>query len=170
MKKDTQTVTPEGKETSPLIDGVTFKEVTTHVDDRGSVFEMYDSRWTWHKDPLVFSYIFTIRPGLVKGWGMHKKHEDRYCILIGELEVVLYDSRKNSPTKGLVSKVYLTEYKRQLLNIPPGVWHAGRNIGTQDVFVANFPTICYDHADPDKYRLPLNTKEIPYSFDDPKGW
>lgn len=26
----------------------------------------------WHPDPLVFSYLFTIRPGFVKGWGLHK--------------------------------------------------------------------------------------------------
>lgn len=170
MKKDTQTVTSDGKSVAKVPYGVTFKEMESHIDDRGFVCEMYDSRWTWHKDPLVFSYVYTVRPGMIKGWGMHKKHEDRYFILFGEMEVVLYDGRKNSPTSGLVSVVYLTEFNRRLMSIPTGVWHANRNVGTKDVVVVNFPTITYNHKDPDKYRLPLNTKKIPYKFQNPKGW
>ena len=93
---------------------------------------------------------------MVKGWGMHKKHEDRYFILAGELEVVLYDERPDSATNGQVSTVGLSEYRRRLMNIPAGVWHANRNIGAKDVIVINCPTMPYDHADPDKYRLPLS--------------
>jgi dTDP-4-dehydrorhamnose 3,5-epimerase len=56
------------------------------------------------------------------------------------------------------------------MNIPAGVWHADRNIGDKDAVVVNFPTIQYDHADPDKYRLPLDTDQIPHKFDNPRGW
>jgi len=55
-----------------------------------------------------------------------------------------------------------------LLVIPRGVWHAERNIGSSDVVVVNFPTIPYDHASPDKYRLPLDTKELPVDLG--PGW
>ncbi len=41
--------------------------------------------------------------------------------------------------------------------IPRGVWHAERCIGGKDAMVVNFPTIQYDHTNPDKYRLPLDT-------------
>jgi len=170
MKKDEQTVNSDGSSTVKLIHGVTFKNIEPQIDDRGMVCEMFDTRWTWHKDPLVFSYFFTIRPGVIKGWGIHKKHEDRYFVVSGEMEVVLYDDRKNSPTKGMVSKIYLTEHKRRLMNIPIGVWHADRNIGTKDVVIVNFPTICYNHKDPDKFRLPLNTKKIPHKFAQAIGW
>lgn len=170
IKKDDQTVTPEGKELKKLPDGVKFKEIPTHVDDRGSVVEMFDERWDWPVDPLVFAYCYTVRPGKIKGWGMHKKHEDRYFILFGELEVVLYDARPKSSTRGLVAKIYLTEKNRRLMNIPPGIWHASHNIGDRDAMVVNFPTIGYRHDSPDKYRLPVNTKKIPYSFDTPRGW
>ncbi|HEY5884454.1 MAG TPA: dTDP-4-dehydrorhamnose 3,5-epimerase family protein [Pyrinomonadaceae bacterium] len=168
--QDTQTVTPDGESIQKLPEGVTFHDLTTHVDERGSVVELYDPRWAWHSDPLVFSYCFTIRPGMIKGWGVHRKHEDRYCILMGEMEVVMYDERPHSSTFGLVSKVVLSEYRRRLMNIPIGVWHADRNLGQKDVVVINFPTIQYDHADPDKHRLPLNNDTIPYKFDNPRGW
>ena len=58
-----------------------------------------------------------------------------------------------------------------LLVIPRGVWHAERNIGASDVVVVNFPTIAYDHASPDKYRLPLDTKELPVDLGPAwRGW
>ncbi len=168
--QDKQIVTTHGEGVQTLPAGVTFHDVRTHVDERGVVCEMFDTRWGWHNDPLVFTYFYTIRPGVIKGWGIHKKHEDRYFILFGEMEVVLYDERPESSTCGQVSKVVMSEYRRQLMNIPAGVWHANRNIGNKDVVVVNFPTILYDHENPDKYRLPLNNDKIPYKFDNPKGW
>jgi len=168
--KDEQTVRPDGTSVHQLPEGLTFRESPTHCDARGSIVELYDPRWNWHPDPLVYSYAFTIRPGMIKGWGMHKEHEDRYFVLIGEMEVILYDSRVESSTYGLVSQVVLSEYNRQLMNIPAGVWHAIRNIGVKDVVVINFPTTPYDHANPDKYRLPLDTDQIPFKFEDPRGW
>jgi dTDP-4-dehydrorhamnose 3,5-epimerase len=168
--QDQQTVTPAGESTTRLPAGVMRRDAITHIDARGSVVELFDPRWQWHPDPLVFSYAFTIRPGIVKGWGMHKLHEDRYFILSGEMELVLYDERPDSPTHGLLSKIVLSEYRRGLLNIPAGVWHANKNIGNKDVVVVNFPTIQYDHSAPDKYRLPLDTDRIPYRFDHPLGW
>jgi dTDP-4-dehydrorhamnose 3,5-epimerase len=168
--KDRQTVTACGESTRAVPAGVTFHDVITQTDDRGTVVELYDPRWGWHAAPLVFSYCFTIRPGVTKGWAVHEKHEDRYFILFGETQVVLYDERPDSPTRGLVAEVVLSEYRRRLMNIPAGVWHAERNIGGKDVVVINFPTVPDDHASPDKYRLPLDTARIPYRFENTRGW
>ena len=140
------------------------------MDERGSLCEMFDERWDWPDDPLVYAYFVTVRPGIVKGWAMHHEHEDRYFVVDGELEVVLYDDREDSPTRGLLSKVYLTEHRRRLMNIPVGVWHADHNVGREDVLLVNFPTLPYDHAQPDKYRLPLDTDKIPHSFHGAHGW
>jgi dTDP-4-dehydrorhamnose 3,5-epimerase len=168
--QDQQTVTPAGERIARVPFGVTFRELVPHVDERGTVIELFDPRWGWHPDPMVFSYMFTIRLGFTKGWGMHRKHEDRYCLLFGEMEVVLYDERPESPTHGLVASVVLSEQRRRLMNIPAGVWHADRNLGSKDLVVVNFPTIQYDHASPDKYRLPLDTDRIPYKFESTRGW
>ena len=78
-----------------------------------------------------------------------------------QLELVLYDGRDDVATSGLEARLFLSGRRRQLLVIPRGVWHAERNVGSVDVVVVNFPTIPYDHAEPDKYRLPLDTDELP---------
>jgi dTDP-4-dehydrorhamnose 3,5-epimerase len=167
--RDRQTVTPQGDSLQPLPHGVTFRDAPTHVDARGSVCEIFDPRWGWHPDPLLFVYTWTLRPGWVKGWALHRRHEDRYFVLAGELRVVLYDEREGSPTRGLVSEILLTQYRRRLMNIPAGVWHADHNVGLSDVVVVNCPTIPYDHAAPDKYRLPIDTDRIPFRFESVQG-
>lgn len=163
-QKDPALVTSDGKPLSPLPYGASFYEVPTHCDERGTVVEMFDARWNWHPDPVTFVYSYTLRPGCVKGWGMHLLHEDRYFVLAGEMKIVLYDARVDSPTHGQVSSVVLSHYHRRIFNIPTGVWHVNWNIGNTDVVVVNFPTMPYNHANPDKYRLPLDTDQIPYQF------
>lgn len=169
-QRDRQLVTPDGKSCAVMIDGIRMRDLILHTDDRGTVCEMFDPRWEWHPDPLVFTYFYTIRPGIIKGWAMHKEHEDRYCLLQGEVKVVLFDPRHESPTFGMVLEIYLSEHRRQLLSIPRGVWHADENIGSKDCQIVNFPTIQYDHANPDKYRLPLDTDLIPYKFLPVRGY
>ncbi|MGE0706121.1 MAG: dTDP-4-dehydrorhamnose 3,5-epimerase family protein [Vicinamibacterales bacterium] len=168
--RDVRTVTDASQPLQRLTEGVRIRPALTHADERGTVVEMFDPRWGWHPDPIVFAYSFTIRPGIVKGWNLHKEHEDRYFILQGEMELVLFDPRPDSPTCGEVCRIVLSEHNRCLVNVPPCVWHADHNIGTRDVVVVNFPTSQYNHASPDKYRLPIDTDLIPHSFPGARGW
>jgi len=170
VKQDVATVTSQGTDLRKYLDGVTFREVPIHIDERGSTCELFDPRWNWHPDPMVFSYFFTVRPGFIKGWGLHKLHEDRYHVVSGELEVTLYDVRPTSSTYKQVCQIVLSEYHHRIMNIPTNVWHAVRNIGARDCITVNFPSKPYDHMNPDKYRLPLDTSEIPFRFAEPRGW
>jgi dTDP-4-dehydrorhamnose 3,5-epimerase len=63
-----------------------------------------------------------------------------------------------------VCRLVLSAHDRCLVNVPRNVWHADHNIGATELLVVNFPTAPYDHHNPDKYRLPLDTDLIPYSF------
>jgi dTDP-4-dehydrorhamnose 3,5-epimerase len=168
--QDRQTVTPDGNPLRRLTEGVIFRDLPTHVDERGSVVELFDPRWQWHPDPFVFAYAFTIRPGYVKGWNLHKLHEDRYCVLSGEMELVFYDPRPDSKTCGEVCRISLNAYNRRIVNVPCNVWHADHNVGTTDVVVVNFPTTAYDHTNPDKYRLPIDSDLIPHKFPGARGY
>ncbi len=147
-----------------LTDGVILRRLVTHTDERGSLTELYDRRWGIHPDPVLFAYTFTIRPGVVKGWNLHRAHEDRYTLIEGDMALVLFDPRPGSPTEGETCRIVLSEYDRCLVTVPVNVWHADHNIGTRDVRAVNFPTAPYDHDNPDKWRLPIDTDLIPYRF------
>jgi dTDP-4-dehydrorhamnose 3,5-epimerase len=168
--RDSQTVTAAGEGTRRLPEGVFIHRTRTHVDDRGSLVEMIDPRWEQITEPLFYAYSWTVRAGHAKGWAIHKQHDDRYFLVSGEIEVVLFDVRPESATYGLVSVIGVSQYDRGLLTIPRLLWHATRNLGATEAVMVNFPTALYDHDDPEKYRLPLDTPLIPYSFGDTPGW
>jgi dTDP-4-dehydrorhamnose 3,5-epimerase len=167
--RDRSTVTPSGESLEPVPAGVVFYDLRTQVDDRGMLCEMFDNRWEVPGGPLVYAYVTTIRPGYAKGWGLHHHHDDRYFILFGHMETVLYDERPGAPTHGMVSTIVLSEARRRLMIIPAGVWHASRNLSDREAVFINFPTAPYDHENPDKHRLPLVNGRIPHRFPDTRG-
>jgi dTDP-4-dehydrorhamnose 3,5-epimerase len=170
LRKDAQTVTSEGESVAPLIHGVVIRQQATQTDGRGTLCEILDLRWGVADEPIVSVYQFTIRPGKAKGWHLHRLHDDRIFVSRGEIKVVLYDDRDDSPTKGLVNEIHRSELHRDLMVIPSGVFHAHQNVGETDALLVSMPTRAYDHADPDVYRLPLDTDLIPYRFEDRIGW
>ncbi len=171
LEKDRQTTSSTGSHQQALPEGVFVQDTVVHTDARGMVFETFNQQWTHHGAPLVVhSYIFTIRPRWTKGWAVHTDHDDRYIIVKGHAEVVLYDGRETSSTYGRVFTIVLSESHRRMVNIPVGIWHATQNLGTEDCILINHPTKPYSYEDPDKYRLPLDTDKIPYKFHYPQGW
>ncbi|MEO9877369.1 MAG: dTDP-4-dehydrorhamnose 3,5-epimerase family protein [Anderseniella sp.] len=163
-------VTSDGTSLAKVPDGSISHASKTHVDDRGTVTELFDTRWNWHPDPIEFVYTYTIREGHAKGWGLHKEHEDRYFLIHGRMQIVCYDIRPDSPTFQQITHIHLSPENPRIVSIPTYVWHANLNIGAGEVRVVNFPTKPYEHANPDKLRLPLDTPEIPYSISGLMGW
>ena len=168
--KDKQTVTPEGESVKPRIEGVVIHPLRPIEDERGEIIEVFRPSWGLSPDPLVFVNQSSIRPGKVKGWGVHKKHEDRIYICRGTMQWALYDLRSDSPTYELLNVFTLSERNRALLIIPRGVFHAVKNVGQNEAIFINMPTRPYDHADPDEHRLPLHNDLIPFSFGETPGW
>jgi dTDP-4-dehydrorhamnose 3,5-epimerase len=163
-RRDPQTVTPDGTRVATLIEGVKVRYAVTHVDERGTLTEVYNPAWGFHDDPMVYLYQFTIRPGQVKGWIVHEEQDDRLFLSFGAVKIVLYDSRPESSTYRLINEIFLSDHNRGLVLFPHGVYHAVQNIGHTDLLMMNSPTRPYNHENPDKYRLPLVNDVIPYSF------
>ena len=163
-RRDEPSVDRAGRPLDFGIEGVELVRLAPHVDHRGALTEVFDPGQAFWRDPLVYSYAVTIRPGRIKGWGMHKLQADRYFIAAGCVRVVLYDGRTNSSTYERYAEFHFTETSPGLLRIPPGVWHADQNWGERDVVIMNFPTRPYDHANPDKYRIDPHSGEIPFDW------
>lgn len=169
-KKDAQSVTPDGRRVTKLIAGVSVRQAITHEDERGELCEIYDPAWGVLDAPLVYVYQTSIRPGRVKGWVFHKLQMDRLFVSTGFLKIVLFDMREDSSTKGMINEIHLSERNRGLVVIPTNVAHAVQNVGDTEAMFVNMPTRPYNHADPDKYRIPMESGRFPYSFDRGLGW
>lgn len=168
--KDRKTVNRDGKPLVSPIHGVLVRPAITHVDERGSVCEMFSTAWRFDERPLVYVYQVSLLPKYVKGWVVHLDQDDRLFFSVGRMRVVLYDARKNSPTFKRLNTVQAGELNRCLLRIPAGVYHAIQNIGPSEAYFFNMPTKPYCHDNPDKFRLPPNNSIIPYRFPDAQGW
>lgn len=159
-----QSVTPDGRPITNLIDGVRIRPAITQPDERGTLTEIFDPRWEFDDAPLVFVYQVTIRPGQSKGWVLHKRQADRLFFSLGAVKVVLYDDREDSPTRGRLNEFVFGSDRRVLLYIPVDVWHALKNVGHEDALFINCPTEAYRHDDPDKWILPHDNDVIPYDL------
>jgi dTDP-4-dehydrorhamnose 3,5-epimerase len=153
-----------------LIDGVVVRLATTLPDERGELCEIFNPAWTVSDAPLVHVYQAIVRPGKVKGWVVHYEQDDRLFISLGTVKIVLFDGREGSPTYRQIDEIVLGERNRGLVIVPRGVFHAIQNVGQSDALFLNLPTKPYNHASPDKYRLPLDTDQIPYRFEARLGW
>lgn len=160
-RRDTATVTGSGVRLGEMIEGVRTAAPVSHVDHRGRVFEVYTGGGDFWVDPVVYCYTFTVRPGQLKGWGLHEHKKDRYTLICGEVLTILYDAREDSPTAGLVNKVHLSGEALRQLVIPTGVWHLNINLGSEEAFLVNHPTEVYRHDRPDRLLLPWDSPEIP---------
>lgn len=148
-----------------LINGVELKQLKKNVDERGFLCELLRKDWSIFKE-FAMAYFSVTYPGVVRAWHRHSrtKQIDHLCIIQGMAKVVIYDQRKDSPTKGRINEFFLGDDNLILLKIPGECWHGFKAIGTKPVILLNFPSQLYNYENPDEERLPPDTKEIPYDW------
>ncbi len=146
-----------------MIDGVKTKQLQTHADDRGWLFEILRC-----DDELFVQfgqvYLTAVYPGVVKAWHCHARQTDNFTVVSGMAKLVLADLREDSPTRGKIDEFFIGDKNRLVVQIPPGVYHGLMGLGTTPALALNCPTEPYRHAHPDEIRLPFNCDEIPYEW------
>jgi len=147
-----------------MIKGVTVKQLKPICDERGRVMEIMRSDWP-EFGAFGQVYMTTVYPEVVKAWHYHKKQTDSIACLKGMLKLVLFDDRPGSPTKGEVNEFFIGEHNPLLVQVPPTIHHGFKCISEEEAVVVNVPTHVYNYSAPDEYRLPFNTKKIPYNWD-----
>lgn len=161
--KDTAHISPTGVLTRTLIDGSVVRESHHIVTANGITTEFHREDWGI-LGTVRHAIHVALRPGALSAWHRHHRKTDHLMPIGGHLRVVLYDGRAGSPTHGQLDVHHLAGVRPQLLVIPPDVWHGVQNLGAEPACFVNYFDIAYDHADPDEFRLPADSPEIPYRF------
>jgi dTDP-4-dehydrorhamnose 3,5-epimerase len=161
-KRDSQSVTADWTVLQDLIAGVVLREVRHVTKDSGYVTELWRRDWQLDDRPVDQVFQVTLHPGGCSAWHAHMATTDRLFVAGGLVKIVLYDPREDSATQGLVNEFRLGEQRPGLVIVPPGVWHGIRNIGPGTARVANLVDAAYDYEDPDHWRVPADSPEIPY--------
>ena len=147
-----------------LINGVKVKNLRVIPDERGRLMELLRS-----DDREFFSgfgqvYLTTAYPGAIKAWHYHKKQTDNLVCIQGMMKIVLYDPREDSPTKGMVNEFFAGIHNPILIKVPPFVMHGFKCVSEHEALVVNIPTEVYVYNNPDEYRVPPSSPDIPYDW------
>jgi len=146
-----------------MIKGVKVKKLKVMPDERGRLMEILRA------DDEAFEkfgqvYMTTAYPGVVKAWHYHKNQADNMAVVKGMMKIVLYDDRKDSPTKGEVNEFFVGEHNPILITIPREVYHGFKCISDEEAIVINTPTNTYNYENPDEYRVDPHKNNIPYNW------
>ena len=144
-----------------MIDGVKIVPLKQIPDERGKVMHMLKSTDP-HFTRFGEIYFSVIYPGVIKGWHLHKKMEINYAVPVGMIKLVLYDTRKNSSTKGELMELFIGEDNYVLVKVPIGVINGFKCVGTKPAYVANCANIPHDPNE--IVRMDPLTKDIPYDW------
>ena len=113
--------------------------------DHGVITETYPSGVGSHRHAGRARLSVASLPGAIGAWSCHAQEIDRLFVNQGQLKIVLYDDREESPTYRQIMELHVGDARPTFLVIPTGVWHGLQNLGSTEALMLNFPTRAYDY-------------------------
>lgn len=130
--------------TDAAIGGVFLKKLNQIIDNRGALFHFISN-----EDPKFSgfgeAYISKTNPNVIKGWKMHHKMIQNFCVPQGRFLFTLFDYREDSATKGFLNQFTIDDsinYFR--LTIPPNIWYSFKCISDTPGLIFNVTNIKHD--------------------------
>lgn len=146
-----------------MINDVIVKKLVRHLDDRGFFMEILrdDENLLKRFGQASMSKSY---PGVIKAFHYHERQDDIWFFPVGNAQVVLYDLRENSSTKGETNVFYMGEDNPIVVVIPKGVAHGYRVLGNEPACIVYFTTESYDLKNPDEKRVDWNDPSIGFDW------
>ena len=163
--KDKGHISPNWEFDHDLIDGVALKEVRNIVTRSGVTTELFRPDWVVTGENVQHMVHVSYRGRAVSAWHMHDIQTDHIVPLTGTLRVVLFDDRPESGTRGKLNVFNLSIMRPSILVIPPKLWHGVQNLEASGGSFINYFDQPYNYAEPDEWRLPWDSDQIPYQFE-----
>lgn len=163
-QKDQQTASADGQLMRTFFDGVLVKEVQNIITRNGVTTELYRPEWPVGPDQVRHIIHATLRANAISAWHVHEYQTDTVVVTAGAIKLVLFDDRADSATRGGVNVFHLSRMRPTVVTIPPGIWHGLQNIENAESSFINYFDRPYDYTNPDEWRLPFDSDQIPYQF------
>jgi len=145
-----------------MIDGVVVAPLKKIPDERGTIMHMLKESDDFFErfGEVYFSEAY---PGVIKGWHEHTRQTQNYAVVMGMIKLVLFDSRKDSPSFGGLLELFIGDQNYSLVKIPPGVINGYKVIGSTKALVANCSTL--PHLPGEMLRHDPFGEMVPYHWD-----
>jgi dTDP-4-dehydrorhamnose 3,5-epimerase len=137
-----------------MIDGVKIQALKIIPDERGAI--MHGVRSDNILNPFGEVYFSKVFYEAIKGWHVHETLILNYICVYGQVKLVLYDMRENSPTKGEIQEIFMGMDNYCLVHIPPGIANGTKGLWEPYSIVCNVasephnPNIQYRRIRPDE--------------------
>jgi dTDP-4-dehydrorhamnose 3,5-epimerase len=145
-----------------MIQGVIFKDLAVHPDDRGFFVEIIrntDKIFNADFGQLSHSLVYH---GVIKAWHYHKIQTQWNYVVNGLIKVALHDLRKDSPTyKETMEFLAGDNQSVRLYSFPPGVAH-GYKCHNGPMNIIYLTSGIYDPND--EGRIPYDDIQIGYNW------
>ena len=146
----------------PRIEGLSLFPLKQISDERGAVYHFLKSTSPSFKG-FGEAYYSKINESVIKGWKLHKRISQNFCVPYGKVKIVIYDDRVGSSTKGVVNEITLDDNENyNLLNMVPGLWYSFKCESNGFALLSNI--IDMPHTPDESVTLPLETLIIPYEW------
>lgn len=150
-----------------MIKDVETRSLQVNTDERGHLVEMFREDWDEYDQEPAMSYFSMSYPGVIRAWHRHTRGQiDHFVCPQGRIKIGVYDDRDDSPTQDELATFVIGEHNQQVVRIPGACWHGFKVIGNKQALLVNFPTKLYDYDEPDETRLPHDTDQIPFDWED----
>lgn len=145
-----------------MIEGVAIIPLKIVPDERGAI--MHGVRSDNILNEFGEVYFSKIYKNAIKGWHVHETLILNYICVYGQVKLVLYDMREDSPTKDELQEIFMGMDNYCLVHIPPGIANGTKGLWAPYSIVAN---IASEPHDPNKEyrRIHPDSGIINYNWD-----
>jgi dTDP-4-dehydrorhamnose 3,5-epimerase len=145
-----------------MIQGVFFKDLITHADERGFFREILRKEDQIFKEGMGQISHSIVYQGVIKAWHYHRKQTQWNYVVNGLIKVALHDLRDNSPTYRETMNFLIGDYQvARLYCFPSGVAHGYKCLkGPMNIIYLT--SGIYDLSD--EGRIPFDDPKIGYDW------
>lgn len=145
-----------------MIDGLKVSPLMEFKDNKGSVKKMISKD---HPDFTQFGEIYfsITNPGIIKGWKYHHEIIQLMTVVSGQVKLIVYDDRKDSPTYKNIQEIIFGEDEYQLITMPPKIWYSFKCLSQTPAIIAN--CINQPHDPNESITADLDSDLIPYRWE-----
>ena len=144
-----------------MLEGIKIKELQRRPDERGSFTEIIREDWEdILSEKFLQANLSITFPGIIRAWHRHNRGQiDYFVVLNGVIKICVYDDETRE-----LSEIISTGLNPQIVRVPGKYWHGFKALGEEHALMLNVPTELYNYKKPDEYRLPPDTRKIPYDW------
>jgi dTDP-4-dehydrorhamnose 3,5-epimerase len=146
-----------------MIEGVQIFSLNIFSSAKGNVLKFIENKDIADKS-FGECYCSEVCPEAVKAWKRHKFQSQNLAVVRGLVELVIYDDRNNTSTKGELLAIKLglpNHYNR--VRIPNLLWYGFRCLSDTPALILNYTDLPHDPSETE--NVDAACSKIPFDWD-----